>query len=214
MTDSADLERSYSRLLAWYPAEFRRNHEAEMLGVLMDSARDGQRRVGLADAADLIRGALTVRLQIPSQAPRTVAAAVRLMCAGAAVSLAAWVSTVLTAGSVRSAMLRPVPARWHLMLVHLMVVEALVPVTVIGWLWMAWASGRGHNRARIALVAYFGAATLALLWMLGIGAPVYAPADMISLAVLWVVELSAVVLVFNSRSEQYYRPAEASGRYR
>lgn len=112
MTASADLERTYSRLLAWYPPSFRREHEAEMLCVLMDSARDGQRRVGLADATDLVRGAVRVRLSVPAAAPRTVIAAIRLMYAGAAVSLAGWIGTVVTERSVRLAMVRAVPARW------------------------------------------------------------------------------------------------------
>jgi len=211
MTDSADLERRYSRLLAWYPAAFRREHEAEMLGVLMDGACDGQQRVGLADAADLLKGALTLRLRIPAQAPGTVVAAVRLMYVGAAVALTGWISNVVTEGSVRSAMLRSAPARWHPMLVHITAVEVVVPVTVVGWLWLAWANGRGQDRARLAFVPYFGVATLALLSMLGIGAAVYAPADTICLAVLWLVQLSAIVLVFNKRSAHYYGPAEASG---
>jgi hypothetical protein len=206
MTGSADLEERYSRLLAWYPAAFRREHQAEMLGVLMDGARDGQQRVGLADAADLIRGALTMRLRIPAQAPRTIVAAVRLMCVGAAAYLAFWISTAVTESSVRSAMLRAGPARWHLMLVHNTTVEVVVPVVVIGWLWLAWANGRGHELARRALVPCFCVATLGVLWMLGLGATVYAPADLSSAAVLWLVELSAIVLVFNKRSVPYYRP--------
>jgi hypothetical protein len=170
MTDAADLERRYSRLLAWYPAAFRREHGAKMLGVLMDSAaRDRQQRVGLADAADLIREALTLRLRIPAQAPRTVAAAVRLMYVGAAVAPAGWISTVVTQRSVRSAMLRSALARWHLMLVHITAVEVVVPVTVARWLWLAWANGRGQDRARLVFVPYFGVATLAPLSMLGGG---------------------------------------------
>jgi hypothetical protein len=211
MNHSADLERRYRRLLAWYPAAFRREHEAEMLGVLMDGARDRQQLVGLADAADLIRGAFTVRLRVPPEAPRTVAAAVRLMYAGAAASLACWISTLLTERSVRLAMLKSAPARWHLMLVHITAVEAVVPVTVVGWLWLAWANGRGQDGARRAFLPYFGVATLVLLWMLGVGAPAYAPADLTSLAVLWLIQLSATVLVFNKRSEDYYLPAESCG---
>jgi hypothetical protein len=206
MTGSADLERRYSRLLAWYPPAFRREHEAEMLSVLMDSARDGQHRVGLADTTDLIRAALAVRLRAPAAAPRTVIAAIRLMYAGAAVSLAAWISTLVTEGSVRSAMVRAVPARWHLMLVHITAVEAVLPVIAVGWLWLAWANGRGYHRARIILVTYFALTTLVLPWMLGVGAAAYAPADLISLAVIWLVQLSAIVLIFSKRSEHYYRP--------
>jgi hypothetical protein len=46
MTDSAGLERGYRRLLACHPRAFRRENEQETLAVLMDSARDGQRRPG------------------------------------------------------------------------------------------------------------------------------------------------------------------------
>ena len=209
MTGSADLERRYSRLLAWYPAAYRREHEAEMLGVLMASACDGQQRVGLADAADLIRGALTMRLRVPAEAPRTVTAAVRLMYAGAVITLLAWVSTLVTASGARSAMRRADPARWHHILIHFTAIEAVAPALVIGWLWLAWANARGHRAARVALVTYFGVATLALLGNVGLGV-VYPTADLISLAVLWLVQISAIVLVFNSRSGHYYRPAEGS----
>jgi hypothetical protein len=57
------LERGYRRLLALYPARYRRVHEDEMLAVLMTAAADGQDRPGLAEAADLIIGALRVRGQ-------------------------------------------------------------------------------------------------------------------------------------------------------
>jgi hypothetical protein len=57
------LERGYRRLLAFYPAGYRRVHEEEMLAVLMTAAPEGQRRPGLAEAADLIAGALRVWCQ-------------------------------------------------------------------------------------------------------------------------------------------------------
>jgi hypothetical protein len=59
----SELERRYRRLLAWYPAGYRRDHEEEMLGVLLAAARAGQRRPALADAADLIWGALRIRVR-------------------------------------------------------------------------------------------------------------------------------------------------------
>ncbi len=57
------LERRYRRLLALYPARYRRVHEEEMLAVLMTAAPEGHARPGLAEAADLIIGALRVRCQ-------------------------------------------------------------------------------------------------------------------------------------------------------
>ena len=63
MSDPAALERSYRRLLAWYPRGFRREHEEEMLAVLLAGARPGQRRPGLAEAVNLILSGLGARLR-------------------------------------------------------------------------------------------------------------------------------------------------------
>jgi Domain of unknown function (DUF1707) len=57
------LERGFRWLLACYPAAFRRVHEEEMLAVLMTTAPDRKRRPGIAEAADLILGAVRVRCQ-------------------------------------------------------------------------------------------------------------------------------------------------------
>jgi hypothetical protein len=59
------LEGRYRQLLAIYPAEHRRKHQDEMLGVLMTGARAGQRWPGRAESADLILGALRIRLRPP-----------------------------------------------------------------------------------------------------------------------------------------------------
>jgi hypothetical protein len=57
------LEGRYRRLLRMYPSAHRRQHQDEMLGVLMTGARAGQHRPGLADAANLTWGALLIRLR-------------------------------------------------------------------------------------------------------------------------------------------------------
>ena len=62
MSDSAGLERRYGRLLACYPRAFRREHEQEILAVLMAGADEGQQRPGLGEAANLMRHALWMRL--------------------------------------------------------------------------------------------------------------------------------------------------------
>jgi len=63
MNDASDLERRYRRLLACYPAAFRREHDREMLSVLMAGAEQGQRRPRPAEVADLLRGAISMRLR-------------------------------------------------------------------------------------------------------------------------------------------------------
>lgn len=56
MTATTDpLERAYRRLLRWLPADYRAAREDEMIGVLLDAARPGQRRPDPADAADLVQ---------------------------------------------------------------------------------------------------------------------------------------------------------------
>jgi hypothetical protein len=60
-----ELERRYRRLLRLYPREFRARRVAELLGVLMACARDGQTRPTAGDAADIVRGSLLMRLRGP-----------------------------------------------------------------------------------------------------------------------------------------------------
>jgi hypothetical protein len=63
MSDDPDLERRFRRLLACYPAAFRCEHEQEILSVLMAGAEEGQRWPRLAEVADLLRSATSVRLR-------------------------------------------------------------------------------------------------------------------------------------------------------
>jgi hypothetical protein len=63
MTNSSRLERRYRSLLALYPKAFRREHEQEILSVLMAAAPEGQKRPRLAESADLVRNAIFMRLR-------------------------------------------------------------------------------------------------------------------------------------------------------
>ena len=154
MTDHEHLERAYRRLLAWYPRKFRHENEQEILAVLIASAPPGQRRPGLAEAADLIRSGLWLRLwpSVPRSA-RTVRAAVKLMYAGAAVSTVNLVILLALTVDIKGSWLNtpfiPVAIAW-----------SLAPLAL--WLWMARETGRGRNWARIVSTVLFGAATLDL----------------------------------------------------
>jgi hypothetical protein len=206
MSNSAELERGYRRVLACYPKAFRQESEDEILGVLMDTAEEGQQRVRLAEAAALIRGALRMRLRPgPGRPPRTVLAAVRLMCLGATVELAALVTVVATAGSLKAAVLARDPAQWHTALFMLTAKEVAAPVGIALWLWLAWANGRGHDWARLIFTWFFGLLTVSLLVALAQHAAVYAPADLAALTALWLVALASVVLIFSKASWPYYR---------
>jgi len=70
MTGTADLEQNYRRCLRWYPKSFRREHETEMLGVLMAAARPGQCRPAPAECLDLVQSGLCLRLRPPAARTR------------------------------------------------------------------------------------------------------------------------------------------------
>ncbi len=107
MTDSQGLERGYRRILACYPRAFRRESEEEIVGVLLATARPGQRRVGVAESADLIRGA--ARMHRGPRLPRALLTAIRLTYVGAAAELAVLIVLLVTAASLASASIRRYP---------------------------------------------------------------------------------------------------------
>jgi hypothetical protein len=89
-----------------------RESEDEMLAVLLATAHEGQRRVGLAGSADLLRGAVRMHFGL-SRSPRPVRNAVRLMCIGQGTGEDAWpvarpdviATTVLWLAGVAAALL-------------------------------------------------------------------------------------------------------------
>jgi hypothetical protein len=207
MNESAELERAYRRLVACYPRSFRRENEDEIVTVLLATAAEGRRKPGIAEAADLIRGALRMRLGL-SRAPRTVLAAVRLMYLGAVAEVGVVISLLLTEGSVRAAV-----ARWNPQLTasqlgsltSVFIIDTVILcLATAGWLWMAFENGKGRDWARVVATVCFAFYTVAVIVDLADGTPRYAPADMIATAVSWAVGLAAVVLLFMKQSWPYY----------
>jgi hypothetical protein len=205
MTDQANLERAYRRLLASYPREFRRENGQEILAVLMACAKDDQQRPGLAESADLIRSGLWMRL-CPSlrRSTRTVRAAVRLMYAGAAVTiLSLIISITLLAFVGRSGVTLRLAGRTQPFWVAITVVIVGGLVVIAAWLWMARASGRGRNWARILSTVLFGLATLEL-------SSVFSGAQTVLGLVFWVptwvVGLAAVWLLWRRDSSAFFKP--------
>lgn len=211
MTDSARLERRYRRLLAWYPRAFRREHEQEILCVLMAGAEDGHWRPGLAESADLLRSAVWMRLRPGApRSARTVFAAVRLMYLGAVVELCTLATVVVTLGDLKSAIVQRDPhytaAQWRADMQGHIVPLGIGAVIAIGlWLWLAWANGRGHRWARMVFAVFFAITTVSLFNGVADGAATYAPADLIAGVVLWLVSLATVALVFHKQSGPHYR---------
>jgi hypothetical protein len=209
MSDMTALERAYRRILSCYPRSFRADSEDEILAVLMATAAEGQTRVGLAEAWDLLRGGVRMRLWPAAPRPRTVRAAVTLMLAGAAAELAGLITVVVTFGAVRAAVAAQHPAAVHAVLVHQITVLVGTPIAIVIWLWLAWANGRGEDWARMISGASFGLLTLAMLGSLSQHAATYAPASMIAAVIVWAIGLVSVVLIFTPAAGRYYRPQAA-----
>ena len=200
-----DLERRFRRLLAWYPREFRREHEDEMLAVLLAGAADGQRRPGPAASADLIGNALLMWLRpsVPSSA-RAVRSAVGLMYAGAVLEVAALVTMVLTTDSVGAAVARREPAQWQSVHAQLVATEIVAALVVAAWVWFAWGNGHGRGWARAAFLIFFGLTTVNVMGSLAQDGAAYAPADLTVGAVIWLVALAAAVLILTPRASRCY----------
>jgi hypothetical protein len=209
MNEQETLERRYRRLLACYPRAFRRENEEEILTVLLACAEQGQQRPGLAASADLIKGAMRAWLRPAPGQPRNVRLAIRLMCAGIPAQLAALITVIATAGSVRSAVAREYPglaAAQHAVNVNLVIDYVGAAVSIVVWLVLIWALVRGFARARVAMAALFASMTLSMLIAVGQGSAVYAPADLSAGAVVWLIALAACVLLFTRTSGRFYCP--------
>jgi hypothetical protein len=217
MTDQPDLERGYRRLLAWYPPKFRRENGEEILAVLMAGARDGQRRPGLAESANLIRSGVWMRLRprVPPSA-RTVQAAVRLMYAGAAVSAVGLIiGLVLLIIDIQVAvggqfMGRSLTAQKPLVITVSMAFGLFV---VSLWLWLARANGQGRNWARILATALFVLGTLQLrgastqpVSHAAFGVTVLFYGGVVTFVAAWLVGAAAVWLLWRPASTAFFKP--------
>ena len=205
MTDQANLERRYRRLLAWYPRAFRRDSGQEILAVLMACARDGQRRPGLAESADLIRSGLWMRVR-PSvpRAAHTVRAAVRLIRAGAAVTTVSLIISIISLAFIgRSAATLRLAGHSQPFWVAITVGIAGGLVVLAMWLWMARANSQGRNWARILSTVLFGLATLELISVFN-GAQTML--SLIFWVPTWLVGLAAVGLLWHPDSSAFFKP--------
>ncbi len=201
------LERGYRRLVALYPASFRKENSEEIIAVLLATAPEGQRRPGLAEAYDLLRGAARMHMGL-SRAPRGVVIAVRLMCLGALAEAATLVTTLATWGSIRANAVGHYPqyAAQVTRIVNFDVVADTValPVLVALWLLVAWGNGRGSQLARVAAIVAASLYTLTLAIELPSGTAMLAPAAAIASCVSWALGVVAVGFILAPRSWAYY----------
>jgi hypothetical protein len=220
-SSSAELERGYRRLIAFYPRSFRKQNAEEILAVLLATAHEGQRRPGFAEAADLLRGAARMRMGL-SRAPRTVLNAVRLMYLGGVAHLAVLITILVTAGDVRSAVRSAVLQHDHAVSAVVLgkvlsTVSAALIVNIVAcalltvaWLWLAYLTGMGSAWARVLALIACGFSTMAVGINMAQGDATYAPAAMIASGVVWAIGLAAVTLLMWKPSWSYFEQRTAA----
>jgi hypothetical protein len=212
--DTRDLERAYRRLVAFYPRSFRRENGSEIITVLLATADAGQRRPGLAESLDLLRGAARMRLGL-SRSPRTVLYAVRMMYLGALTELGTLVILLLTWPGITASVFAHDPAlRQHPTAVSALQTTRTADIVglacgIVVWLVLAWANGRGFQVARLAALFCLLFETLVVGSDLVDGVARYAPAAVAASVVTWTIGLACVILICWKESWPYYEKQSA-----
>jgi hypothetical protein len=138
--------------------------------------------------------------------PTPVQQAVKLMYAGAIVSAISLIITLLTIGSLKTAIHNADPSlsatKLHSAEVAAVAVAIIFGLIGIGlWLWMAYANKAGKNWARITATVFFGLDTLSVLTSFRQAEPVLTRVVTI---LIWLIGLGAIVLLYQRESSAYF----------
>jgi hypothetical protein len=138
--------------------------------------------------------------------PTPVLQAVKLMYAGAIVSAISLIITLVTIGSLKTAIHNADPSltatKLHSAEVAAVAVAIIFGLIGIGlWLWMAYANKAGKNWARITATVFFGLDTLSVLTSFRQAEPVLS--RVISI-LIWLIGLGAIVLLYQRESSNYF----------
>ncbi|HTT53988.1 MAG TPA: hypothetical protein VMH35_21565 [Streptosporangiaceae bacterium] len=130
----------------------------------------------------------------------------KLMYAGAAVSAISLIVTLLTIGSLKTAIHNADPSlsatKLHSAEVAAVAVAVIFGLIGIGlWLWMAYANKAGKNWARITATVFFGLDTLSVLTSFRQAEPVL---SRVVTLVIWLIGLGAIVLLYQRESSAYF----------
>jgi hypothetical protein len=151
-------------------------------------------------------------LQAP--APGPVRTAVKLMYAGAAISIVPLIIALASIGDTNAYHLRwnghsltaAQISTWRPLIITTLIVGGLVVPAL--WLWMARANGRGRNWARILSTVLFGLATVDLPTVFG--SPIHFKVGVtepgLVFVLTWLVGLAAVWLLWRPASTAFFKP--------
>jgi hypothetical protein len=142
-------------------------------------------------------------------APAPVLNAVKLMYAGAAVSLVSLIISLTDISGTKAAIRKARPTltvaqvnQLNGFIIGLAIVSGLVGVGL--WLWMSWANKGGKNWARVLSTVLFGLATLDLF---GVFSQPKTALGLIFPLVTWLIGLGVIVLLWRPESSQFFKPS-------
>ena len=141
-------------------------------------------------------------------APAPVLNAVKLMYAGAAVSVVSLIISLTDISGTKAAIRKARPTltvaqvnQLNGFIIGLAIVSGLVGIGL--WLWMSWANKEGKNWARILSTVLFGLATLDLF---GVFSQPKTALGLIFPLVTWLIGLGVIVLLWRRDSSQFFKP--------
>ena len=140
--------------------------------------------------------------------PAPVLNAVKLMYAGAAVSLVSLIISLTDISGTKAAIRKARPSltvaqvnQLNGFIISLAIVSGLVGVGL--WLWMSWANKGGKSWARILSTVLFGLATLDLF---GVFSQPKTVLGLIFPLLTWLIGLGVIVLLWRPESSQFFKP--------
>ena len=142
--------------------------------------------------------------------PPSVLTAVKLMYAGAAISLISLIISLTDISGTKAAIRRARPSltvtqvnQLNGFIIGLAIVSGLVGIGL--WLWMARANGQGKNWARILSTVLFGLATLDLF---GVFSQPKTALGLVFPVLTWLVGAGAVFLLWRPDSTAFFKPPQ------
>ncbi len=142
--------------------------------------------------------------------PSSVLTAVKLMYAGAAISLVSLIISLSDISGTKAAIRKARPSltavqvnQLNTFIISLAIISGLIGVAL--WLWMARANGKGKNWARILSTVLFGLATLDLI---GVFSEPKTALALVFPLLTWAVGAGAIYLLWRPDSTAFFRPPQ------
>jgi dipeptide/tripeptide permease len=157
--------------------------------------------------------------QAPPAQPSSIALAVKLMYAGAALGILSLIYTLATVGTLKDRVADQMrdadPSikqteidAFYVVSIVIAIVSAIVVVAL--WSWMAWKNGQGRSWARVV------ATVLAALNLLFIPFTIYTarsePVSLVASLVNVILAIVILVLLWKKESSHFYKAADAARR--